>query len=141
MSTREKTTIQIDKELQTRLQTMMHLGDTYNKLIRDILLNKQQEIYVEIILVDNELPQSHTVILQIGEDKRNLYHYTGEKINPIELDEVQKLLKQPKPNMTITREDAKLILDCCSIVEYPEKKVEKWSDNIIERLEKFLEQT
>lgn len=107
--TKEKTTIQVDKEVQRRLASLKQRGENYNHVLKR-LLSQEANVYVELILVDNELPQTHTVVLQLGEDPRNVYYFNGSEIKPITLTEVQQLLKKPKPNITITHNEAERLI-------------------------------
>lgn len=106
-----KTTIQIDTSLQTELNKLRKWRtDTYNTIIQR-LLTGLSHVYVEFVLVDNELPQTHTVIFQIGEDPRNIFIWKGAKCEQIAIEEVQKLLKQSKPTLSVTRKEAEGILE------------------------------
>jgi hypothetical protein len=105
----QKTTIQVDKAIQRQLAQRKQSGENYNHVLQR-LLSQETNVWVELILVDNELPQTHTVVLQLGEDPRNLYYFNGVAVKPVTLDAVQQLTKQPKPNITISRAEARALL-------------------------------
>ena len=90
------TTVAIHPETRKKLETFkINLKDTPDKIINR-LMNGVTDVYVEFVLIDNELPQSHTAVFQLGTDKESLYHWTGQETKPITLAGAQKLLKAPK---------------------------------------------
>lgn len=123
------TTIQVYLDVKEKLEQFRRGRDSYNDVIRK-LIQGTQEVYVEFILVDNELPQLHTVVFQLGEDADSLYYYDGKQIKPITLEETQELMKKPKATMTITPEEAHAIAN--DLVNLPQ------FHDLYERLEKFL---
>ena len=127
------TTIAVDVETRKTLSKLADKGESVNDAIRR-LIQSQVDVYVDFVLVDNELPQLHTVAFQLGEDKHSVYYYDGENIQPTTLAQVQKMAKQPKPNMIITRGDADMMLNNIAFVDDDAKIVKK-------RLIEFLEQT
>jgi len=129
----EKTTIAIDKNVQKILSRLKRGFETYNDVIRR-LIESRVDVYVEFVLIDNELPQTHTAVFQMGEDSQSVYFFNGSDIQPITIEKTQELLKQPKPNMTITREEARILY---GHFDYPTDTKE---EKIAERIEKFLEQ-
>jgi len=62
------------------------------------LINGQVDVNVEVIMIDNELPQLHTLVFQLGDDKDSLYYWDGKTIEKVSVKEANRLLKQPKPN-------------------------------------------
>lgn len=132
----KKTTIAIDVDVQKELDSLRKSKtDTYNTILKR-LIQGITDVYTEFVLIDNELPQLHTVVFQLGTDPESLYFYDGKTIQPIMLQDTQKLMKQPKPNMTITKEEVDLIIEhLCSI----EASVEE--QHLRNRLNLFLEQT
>ena len=128
------TTIAITWDAHKRLKNLMKSGDDYDAIIKQ-LLNNQVDVYTEFILIDNELPQLHTVVFQLGDNKDSLFYFDGERIQTITLAETQKMMKQPKPNMTITREEVKSFVEWFSV---PNAVV---STSFLARLTEFLEQT
>lgn len=106
----EKTTIQVTRKLQGQLSEFKHHSrESFNDVIQRFV-DGATDVYVEMILVDNELSQSHSVVFQLGGDQRNLFIADINGIRQIELNEVQKLVKQAKPILGITREEAERIL-------------------------------
>lgn len=101
----KKTTIAIDVSVQKKLDKLKKGRDTYNDIVRR-LVDHIADVYVEFILIDNELPHTHTVVFQLGEDVESLYHWNGKALKTITIGETQKLLRQSKPNIMITRHEA-----------------------------------
>ena len=62
------------------------------------------------------MPELHTAVFQLGEDKTSLYQWTGEKLEPIKLEDVNVLMKQPKPNVNV--------IDIAKFEKYLESKAE-----------------
>lgn len=135
----EKTTIAIDLKVQKELNKLRKGRETYNDVVQRLIYGVS-DVYVEFVLVDNELPQSHTVVFQLGEDTKSLYYWDGQNVQPITVKEAQKLLKQPKPNMTVTKEEAQ-ILSCyiAPLSELPNMPIPENHIPTLERLKKFLE--
>ena len=129
------TTIAITWDAHSRLKKLMKSGDDYDAIIKQ-LLNNQVDVYTEFILIDNELPQLHTVVFQLGDNKDSLFYFDGERIQTITLAETQKMMKQPRPNMTITQEEVQILFDCCHDSVYMNSKPQ-----LLERIKLFLEQT
>lgn len=130
----EKTTIAIDVKIQKELNKLRKGRETYNDVLRR-LIHGISDVFVEFVLVDNELPQSHTIVFQLGEDTKSLYFWDGQNIQPITVDDAQKLLKQPKPNMTLTKEEIEIVADFMMIF-YKDLSGEKLI--FFKRIEDFL---
>ena len=129
----ETTTIGVKRDTHKKLMDLKHPHEDFDNIINR-LLNRNVDVYLEFTLIDNELPQTHTAVFQLGEDSKSLYFYNGESVKPINLDEVQKLLKQPQPNMTITKEEARLLHETIEINGLePEVGLPLWS-----RIKSFL---
>lgn len=108
------TTIQVDLEVRDFLHNNKRGREDYNDVLRRLITGRI-DVYIEFILVDNELPQTHTVLFQLGENTDSFYFFDGRKpvrpghyAVPVTLEEAQKLLKVPKPNMTINWKEAAL---------------------------------
>jgi hypothetical protein len=82
--------------------------ESYDNIVSR-LISQTIDVYHEFTLIDNELPQLHTCVFQLGEDSESLYYWDGKTIKPTTLEAVNEIMKKPKPNMTITREQAKLL--------------------------------
>lgn len=96
---RDLTTIALHRDTKKVLDSLKKgTKDCPEKVIQR-LIHGITDVYVELVLVDNELPQTHTVVFQLGTDKESLYYWNGQSIVPITLAQVQKLLKQPKPDL------------------------------------------
>ena len=100
------TTIAVEVKVQKILEGLKRGRDDYNDVIKRLLGESQGEIYAEFILVDNELAQLHTCVFQLGEDKDALFFFDGQFIKPITLEETNKLMKQPKPNISFNVKEA-----------------------------------
>jgi len=122
------TTIAISRTNQNILNSMRRGFEDYNAIVTRLLAG-QTEMWTEIIAVDNELPYLHTCILQLGEHAEKLHYWDGQNFREITFEEANKTMKQPKPNMTITRDEAE------GLVEHPSVGLH----NLKTRLEKFLE--
>ena len=129
------TTIAITIGVHDRLRKLMKGQEDYNDVVSR-LLNDSVDVYTELILVDNELPQLHTVVFQLGDNKDSLFYFDGERIQTTTLAETQKMMKQPRPNMTITQEEVQILFDCCHDSVYMNSRPQ-----LLERIKLFLEQT
>lgn len=112
MSEEELTTIQVDKETRDFLESKKRGKEGIYKVVRR-LVQGISDVYVEFVLIDNELPRTHTAVFQMGENSQSLYFFdgslpAGRQCNPIDLEKVQELIKQPKPNFTMNRKEAEL---------------------------------
>lgn len=112
------TTIQIDSDFKSDLDKIRKGRESYNALLKRIV-SGIGDVYINFHLIDNELPITHTVVFQLGENSQSLYFYDGHEdinpqqfANPITAEEVQKLLKEPRPNMSISVAEARDILEC-----------------------------
>lgn len=94
-------------ELKERLQGP---GDSYEGLVKR-LVNGITDVYVEFLAIDNELPQTHTVIMQLGNDVNSLYYWDGEKNIPITIQSAQQLIKKPSRYVCVDLEDFKAWLE------------------------------
>lgn len=107
------TTIAVSKKNAKRIAEMERGFEDYDAVITR-LLNNQADVNFELIMVDTELPQLHTLVFQLGDDPGSLWFFNGAKCVPITLEESNKLLKQPKPNLTVNRGEAeqlKVVMD------------------------------
>ena len=98
------TTIAISKDSAAKLAGMRRGFEDYDAVVAR-LLNNQFDIPVGFISIDNELPQLHTCIIQLGEDPESLYFYTKDGFKQITLQDANVLMKQPKPNLVLSSED------------------------------------
>ena len=108
---REGTTIGLLNSTQGELDDLKNkwrLG-SYDAVIQR-LLRGQTDVYIELLAIDNELPQLHTATFQLGEDTNSIYFWDGQITKTTTLEEANKKLKEPKPNITITLEEAKNII-------------------------------
>ena len=127
------TTIAVDHETRAKLESMKQgredVGDVVERLAAG-----QIDVYVEFILVDNELARTHTALFQLGEDVDSLYFFDGGKCNPIKIEDAQKLTKNPNPNITFTKEEALTIRE-----HFPKFDLQSVDDEIIyKKLDDFL---
>lgn len=133
------TTIAISRENQKALNAKRRGFEDYNAIVGR-LLDGEGETWAELIMIDNEIPQLHTCVFQLGENALCYYHWDGRSIKQISFEETNKLMKQPKPTLTITRDEAELIKE---IDEHRVPKgVVEWDRQVktlLERVEKFLE--
>jgi hypothetical protein len=114
-SKRKKTTIEVDRELVEFLDQQRRGKGESNNAVLSRLLAGSADVYVGLLLVDNELPITHTVAFQLGEKPDSIYFYDGSKessnlfYSSVTREFVQQLLKQPAPNMTITIDEARYL--------------------------------
>jgi hypothetical protein len=104
---RKKVLTTIALTLDTKEQLRHKLAnsqDSFDSVVNR-LLNGITDVYVEFLAIDNELPQTHTVILQLGNDKNSLYFWDGEKITPVTIEDAQKLIKMPSSRVTVDLQD------------------------------------
>lgn len=138
------TTIAVEVKVQKILEGLKRGREDYNDVIKRLLGESQGEIYAEFILVDNELAQLHTCVFQLGEDKDALFFFDGQFIKPITLEETNKLMKQPKPILAITREEARVLHnyhegeDISKLGKLPEWDPDKLL-KVLNRITDFLE--
>lgn len=100
----EMTTIAISRTNQNVLNSMRRGFEDYNAIITRLIAG-ETETWTEMIAVDNELPYLHTCILQLGEDAKALHYWDGQNWREISFEEANKLMKQSKPSITLTREE------------------------------------
>uniref|UniRef100_A0A6M3K4B7 Uncharacterized protein n=1 Tax=viral metagenome TaxID=1070528 RepID=A0A6M3K4B7_9ZZZZ len=131
-------TIAFTEETHKRIVDLKMPYDPNYEAVIKRLIDNVGAVYFEPVLVDNELPQTHTIVFQLGEDKTSLYLFDGEKISPITLDVVQMMVKQPKPNITINCEDASLLLRVFKFFK-PSSGLGPKSEELCDRIAKFLE--
>jgi hypothetical protein len=105
----EMTTIAISRTNQNLLNSMRRGFEDYNAIVTR-LIEGQTFTYTEIISIDGELPFLHTCTIQLGEDAKCLNYWNGQNWKEISFEEANKLMKQPKPNVTLTREELYFIL-------------------------------
>lgn len=137
------TTIQVDTETRAYLESKKHGREGVYKVVRR-MIQGISDVYIEFVLVDNELPRTHTAVFQMGENSQSLYFFdgslpAGRQCNPIDPEKVQELIKQPKPNITLTREEAQKIFNVRiqdienDFADVPETK------RVLAKLKTFLE--
>ena len=122
------TTIAISRTNQAKLNKMRRGFEDYNAIITRLVAG-EIDTWTEIIAIDNELPHLHTCIFQLGEGAECFYYWDGKNLRQLSFEDANKLMKQPKPNMTITRDEAE------ALKEHPSVGLH----NLKTRLEKFLE--
>ena len=103
------------------------------------LFRGEVDIEVSVIAVDNELPQLHTLILQLGDDPKSLYHFGGKDFEPITLDEANKKMKSPKPNLTISKEQAEVIFTNLLHISRKDGNATSSEEALHTQLQAFLE--
>jgi len=146
---RKNTTLAIYPEIRDILRDLKQPSDrSVNDVIKRLVGESQGVVKVDVIAIDNELPQLHTMIAQIGEDKDSVFLFDGQNLKPTTLIEINRLIKQPNLNMTITREEAELIkeIDDNRPVRVFSgsipKPIAEWDQKVeafLKRIEKFLE--
>ena len=85
------TTIAISQKNADSLRKMIHGREDYNDVLTRLIADSV-DVWVDVIMVDGQLPQLHTVVFQLGEDKHSLYYYNGERMEPLSLEEANALL-------------------------------------------------
>jgi hypothetical protein len=101
----EPTTIQISRKVHTQLANLkLRWNTSFNDTITR-LLNNQTDVFFSMLLIDNELPQTHTAVFQLGEDKNSLYFFDGKDSAPITIEETQKKLKEAMPLLALTQDE------------------------------------
>jgi predicted CopG family antitoxin len=104
------TTIALCKKNYASLEKFKRSRESFDDVVAR-LINNQVDVTVEVIMVDNELPQLHTIVFQLGEDTDSLYHWNGKTMLPIKVEQANEIMKQPKPNITFTREEIRRLYD------------------------------
>ena len=135
------TTIAISKKNAKKIVDMEHGSEDYDAVVTR-LLNNQADVNFELIIVDNELPQLHTLVFQLGDDPESQWFFNGATCVPITLAESNKLLKQPKPNMTINAEEAIALLGAFHVItEFArgDRPLDKQETALRKKLSDFLE--
>jgi hypothetical protein len=89
----EMTTIAISAQNKNLLQKLKRGYDTFDDVISR-MVNDQADIYLEFVLIDNELPHRHSAVFQLGEDKNSLYYFNGEEIHTFTVEEANKIIKE-----------------------------------------------
>jgi hypothetical protein len=87
------TTIAINVEIAEALNQLKRGRDSYSDVLKRFIDN-QADVWVDFILIDNELPQLHTVVIQLGEQKESLYYFDGQNIKKYSLEEANALMKK-----------------------------------------------
>lgn len=134
----EPTTIQISRKIHTQLANLkLRWNVGFNDAITR-LLNNQTDVFFEMLLIDNELPRTHTAVFQLGEDKDSLYFYDGKDSTPIIIDEVQKKLKEAVPLLALTPDEVVRLQSVWArhVDNTVKENMDLWS-----RLAQFLEET
>lgn len=141
----DMTTIALTKEHAAALNKMKRNWDESYDNILDRLFINQVDVWVEFLLIDNELPQLHTAVFQLGDDKTSLYYWDGSEMKPFSLEESNKLMKQPKDilSLSLSRKEAIFIQGLlCQQLVVPKVNVDEWllMDKQLEnKLKNFLE--
>ena len=136
------TTIAISVENAAELNRQKRGFDSYDDVLSRLFTN-QADVYTEFVLIDNELPQLHTCVFQLGEDNKSLYYWNGQAIAPISLADSNKLLKQPKHNITLTKKELFYILthDIEKVTYMLDFEVSKMDEpeGLVKQLKNFVE--
>lgn len=136
-SEKEMTTIAITVEHHEQLKKLKKGFESFDAVL-DRLFAHQADVKTEIVLVDNDLPQLHTLVLQLGEDKNSLYYWDGEKFDITTLKETNKMMKQPKPNFTLSQAEAKQLYHELPL-DIGLSLNKTLVDTVVKRLEKYVE--
>ena len=129
----DSTTIAVSRKTTAKLNEMRRGFEDYDDVLTR-LLNSQADVYTEFVLIDNELPQLHTCIFQLGEDANSLFVFNGTSIIATTLTEVNKLMKQPKPNFTLMKDEVEQY-----ILNRKDRGSPELEKKFFERVNKFLE--
>ena len=132
------TTIAISKENAKKIVEMERGNEDYDAVITR-LLNNQADVNFELIIVDNELPQLHTLVFQLGDDPESQWFFNGAKCVPITLAESNKLLKQPKPNLTLSLKEVYTLFHEELLTKSYEPKDHPEIYALFSRMKEFLE--
>lgn len=137
----EMTTIAISVENQEELDGMRHGRESFDDILSR-LINNQFDVFIEFLLIDNELPSLHTAAFQLGTDTDSVFYFDGlHQPRPSSLKEINKFMKEPKPNlnMIITREEAELLMRTWNF-SYPklDKEDQPKVTKLDDRLRNFL---
>lgn len=84
----------VDLKVKTALHKLKKSGESDCDVIRR-LIQGTYDVFFQFILIDNELPMSHTAVFQLGSDADSLYHWDGKNTHTITVEDVQKLAKKP----------------------------------------------
>jgi len=133
------TTIAVSVDNQKELDKMRHGRERFNDIITR-LVNGQFDLFIEFLFIDNELPYLHNAGFQAGTDADSVFYFDGQHApRPSTQEEITKLMKQPKPNMTINREEAEIILKNFLHITRDDLPTSEHAVNFHNRLEQFLE--
>jgi predicted CopG family antitoxin len=113
-TTQKLKTIAVSPEVWEILDHMKKPRESFNKVIKHLLSESTVDVVIDFKLVDNELPLTHTIVFQLGDDPDSLYLFDGSKPGdpqPITTEKVQELLKHPKPNLTLSLKDVTTIYE------------------------------
>lgn len=108
-SKEKKTTISVTQSNADALRKLIHGREDYDNVISRLLQNIA-DVYVDFIEIDGELPQLHTAVIQLGEDKHSLYYYDGNSIEPTTLIDANMLLGKQRKMIGLTPNEVKKIL-------------------------------
>jgi len=133
-SKKEMTTIAVSKETAKELKDLEKGSDDYEAVIRKLLAGVT-DVYVEFISIDNDFPRLHEAIIKMGVEADNFYFWDGIIFRPVSKWDVGDRWRRPKPNMTITREEAEAIKKAITKCEATEPL-----SFLYERIKIFLEQ-
>lgn len=103
------TTIAISVENQKGLEAMKRGRESFDEVISR-LKDNQFDVFVEFLLIDNELPSLHTAAFQCGTDTDSVFYFDGmHQPRQSTPEEINNLMKQSKPNITFSMEDAGIL--------------------------------
>lgn len=139
------TTIAISRTNQNCLNVMRRGYEDYNSIVSR-LISGGPDIYTELIGVDSDLPCLHTCILQLGEAAKKYHYWSGENWREISFEDANKMMKQPKPNFTLTKDELYFLLshDIIPVRQKISHKNPGWANakmpsNLEKRLMDFVE--
>jgi hypothetical protein len=130
------TTIAISRTNQNCLNAMRKGFEDYDSIVTR-LISGGPDIYTELIGIDAELPCLHTCILQLGEDAKKYHYWNGENWREISFEDANKMMKQPKPNITLTRTETQQIIS--DVEELSLKCAHNVKTELYDKLIAFLE--
>jgi hypothetical protein len=141
------TTIAISVANQQELAKMRRGREPFDDILSR-LVNSQFDVFIEFLLIDHELPSLHTAAFQCGTDTDSVFYFDGlHPPRPSTPQEINKFMKQPRPNFVLTSEEASYVREMIDnwfddfMPEFMEKHKEKHSKYcaLSDRIDKFLE--
>jgi len=85
--------VKVDLRNKTALHKLKKPGESDNDVITR-LIQGVQDVFFQFILIDNELPMTHTAVFQLGTEPNSLYYWDGKDTKTITIEEVQELTKK-----------------------------------------------